>query len=49
MPKEKDPAEVVETLRQSIKVSQRGERHVRAHRFKELSVTRHCQHNAGSW
>lgn len=36
MPKDKDPAEVVETIRQSIKVSQRGERHVRAHRFKEL-------------
>jgi hypothetical protein len=36
MPKDKDPAEVVETIRQSIKVSQRGERRVRAHRFKEL-------------
>jgi len=34
--KEKDPAEVVETIRQSIRVSQRGERRVRAHRFKEL-------------
>lgn len=36
MPKDKDPAEIVETIRQSIKVSQRGERRIRAHRFKEL-------------
>lgn len=36
MPSDKDPAEVVETIRQSIKVSQRGSRRVRAHRFKEL-------------
>jgi hypothetical protein len=36
MPRDKDPAEVVETIRQSIKVSQRGSRRVRAHRFKEL-------------
>jgi hypothetical protein len=36
MAKEKDPAEVIETLAQSIKVSQRGARRVRAHRFKEL-------------
>jgi hypothetical protein len=36
MPKNRDPAEVVETIRQSIKVSQRGERRVKAHRFKDL-------------
>jgi len=36
MPRDKDPAEVIETICQSIKVSQRGERRVRAHRFKEL-------------
>lgn len=36
MAKEKDPAEVIETIAQSIKVSQRGARRVRAHRFKEL-------------
>jgi hypothetical protein len=36
MPRDKDPAEVVKTIRESIKVSQRGERRVRAHRFKEL-------------
>jgi len=36
MPRDKDPAEVIETIRQSIKASQRGERRVRAHRFKEL-------------
>lgn len=36
MAKDKDPAEVVETIRRSIRVSQRGERRVRAHRFKEL-------------
>ena len=36
MAKEKDPAEVIETIAQSIRVSQRGARRVRAHRFKEL-------------
>jgi Type I restriction enzyme R protein N terminus (HSDR_N) len=36
MTREKDPAEVVETIAQSIRVSQRGARRVRAHRFKEL-------------
>jgi hypothetical protein len=36
MVKEKDPAEIIETLVQSIRVSQRGARRVRAHRFKEL-------------
>ena len=36
MPKEKDPAEIIATIAQSIKVSQRGARRVRAHRFKEL-------------
>jgi hypothetical protein len=36
MTKEKDPAEVVETIRESIEVSQRGARRVRAHRFREL-------------
>lgn len=36
MAKEKDPAEVVATIAQSIRVSQRGARRVRAHRFKEL-------------
>jgi Type I restriction enzyme R protein N terminus (HSDR_N) len=36
MAKEKDPAEVVSAIRQSIEVSQRGARRVRAHRFKEL-------------
>jgi hypothetical protein len=34
--KEKDPAEIVQTTAQSIRVSQRGARRVRAHRFKEL-------------
>jgi hypothetical protein len=34
--KEKDPAEVIQTIAQSIRVSQRGARRVRAHRFKEL-------------
>jgi Type I restriction enzyme R protein N terminus (HSDR_N) len=33
---EKDPAEVIATIAQSIRVSQRGARRVRAHRFKEL-------------
>ncbi len=33
---EKDPAEVIETIRRSIEVSQRGSRRVRAHRFREL-------------
>jgi hypothetical protein len=36
MATEKDPAEVVATIRRSIEVSQRGARRVRAHRFKEL-------------
>ena len=36
MATEKDPAEVIETIAQSIRVSQRGARRVRAHRFKEL-------------
>jgi hypothetical protein len=36
MAKEKDPAEIIKTIAQSIKVSQRGARKVRAHRFKEL-------------
>ena len=36
MAREKDPAKVIETIAQSIKVSQRGARRVRAHRFKEL-------------
>ena len=36
MTKEKDPAEIIETIAQSIRVSQRGARRVRAHRFKEL-------------
>ena len=36
MTREKDPAEIVETIAQSIRVSQRGARRVRAHRFKEL-------------
>lgn len=34
--KEKDPAEIIETIAQSIRVSQRGARQVRAHWFKEL-------------
>jgi hypothetical protein len=34
--KEKDPAEIIATIAQSIRVSQRGVRRVRAHRFKEL-------------
>jgi hypothetical protein len=34
--REKDPAEIIETIAQSIRVSQRGARRVRAHRFKEL-------------
>ena len=34
MAKEKDPAEIVETIAQSIRVSQRGARKVRAHRFR---------------
>ena len=36
MAKEKDPAEIIQTIAQSIRVSQRGARRVRAHRFKEL-------------
>jgi hypothetical protein len=36
MAKEKDPAEVIKTIAQSIEVSQRGARRIRAHRFKEL-------------
>ena len=36
MPKETDPAEIVERFRQEIKVSPRGERRIKAHRFKEL-------------
>ena len=36
MAKEKDPAEVIGTIAQSIRVSHRGARRVRAHRFKEL-------------
>jgi Type I restriction enzyme R protein N terminus (HSDR_N) len=36
MAREKDPAEVIETIARSIQVSQRGARRVRAHRFKEL-------------
>jgi hypothetical protein len=36
MAKEKDPAEIIATIAQSIRVSQRGARRVRAHRFKEL-------------
>jgi hypothetical protein len=33
---DKDPAEIVATLRRSIKASQRGSRRLRAHRFKDL-------------
>jgi len=33
---DRDPAEVVETIRQSIELSKRRSRRVRAHRFKEL-------------
>ena len=36
MAREKDPAEIIATIAQSIRVSQRGARRVRAHRFKEL-------------
>lgn len=36
MPKETDPAEIVERFRQEIKVSPRGERRIKAHRFKQL-------------
>jgi hypothetical protein len=36
MTREKDPAEIVETIAQSIRVSQRKARKVKAHRFKEL-------------
>jgi hypothetical protein len=36
MAKEKDPAEIIQTIAESIRVSQRGVRKVRAHRFKEL-------------
>ena len=36
MAKEKDPAEIIATIAQSIRVSQRGARRVKAHRFKEL-------------
>ncbi|MGO9080892.1 MAG: type I restriction enzyme HsdR N-terminal domain-containing protein [Streptosporangiaceae bacterium] len=36
MAKERDPAEIVATLRRSIEASQRGSRRVRAHRFREL-------------
>jgi len=34
--REKDPAEIVATLRRSVEASQRGSRRVRAHRFKDL-------------
>lgn len=40
MPKDKDPGEVVETIRQSIKVSQRGERRVRGTGLRSFSATR---------
>jgi Type I restriction enzyme R protein N terminus (HSDR_N) len=33
---DKDPAEIVATLRRSIEASQRGSRRLRAHRFKDL-------------
>ena len=36
MTREKDPAEIIETIAQSIRVSQRGAPKVKAHRFKEL-------------
>jgi hypothetical protein len=36
MAQEKDAAQIVQTIAQSIRVSQRGARRVRAHRFKEL-------------
>ena len=36
MTREKDPAEIIQTIARSIQVSQRGARRVRAHRFKEL-------------
>lgn len=36
MPKETDPAEIIERFRREIQVSQRGERRIKAHRFKEL-------------
>lgn len=36
MAREKDPAEVIQVIAESIRVSQRGARRVRAHRFKEL-------------
>jgi hypothetical protein len=36
MPKETDPVAIVERFRQEIQVSQRGERRIKAHRFKEL-------------
>jgi hypothetical protein len=36
MPQDRSPAEVVNTIRQSIEVSPRGERRMLAHRFKEL-------------
>ena len=36
MASEKDPAEIIQTIAQSIRVSQRGARKVKVHRFKEL-------------
>jgi hypothetical protein len=36
MPKDKDPTQVIESLRQEIKVSQRGERRLKLHNFKDL-------------
>jgi hypothetical protein len=36
MAREKDPAEIIETIAQSIRVSQRRSHKVKAHRFKEL-------------
>jgi hypothetical protein len=36
MAKKRDPAEVVDTIRESIEVSKRGSRKVRAYRFREL-------------
>ena len=36
MPVDRDPAEIIATLRRSIEASQRGSRRLRAHRFKDL-------------
>jgi hypothetical protein len=49
MATEKDPAEIVATLRRSIQASQRGSRRVRAHRFKDLFGFQAWSLRGGRW